>query len=123
MSIIFISGKFNDPDKIYGIEQNVLDAKRAARGCWLSGFDFVVTPHVLGAGLQFMPQMTNEDWLKRCLYFIEHNMRKENGDALLMLHDWQHSPGAVKENALAKKLGLKIYYVDQHGIPSPDDLV
>jgi hypothetical protein len=40
-----------------------------------------------------------------------------------MLHEWERSPGAVAENKLAKEMGLKIYYVDIHGIPRPGDIV
>lgn len=61
----------------------------------------VISPHVLPSGL------TQSNYMDICLAMVR------SANAVYMLRNWEKSSGAYCEHALAKKLGLDIYYEDE----------
>jgi hypothetical protein len=114
LKVLYISGHFSkipdDEDFYHGINQNILNASRyaliAAKKGWAP-----FTPHKNTAGFQHVKDIPYEFWMEVCLTFVRKS------DAILMLPDWQSSPGATKEHELARNLGIPIYYAE-NGIPA-----
>lgn len=61
----------------------------------------VISPHVLPSGLK------DTNYMDICLAMVR------SANAVYMLRNWEKSSGAYCEYALAKKLGLDIYYEDE----------
>lgn len=98
--LLYIAGPFSDPDRIHGVEQNILQASRAALDAWREGW-VAVCPHKNTAGFQHVADLPYKVWTRGDLAILSRC------DAILLLPDWPGSPGARRE---------VIFAVD-HGIP------
>ena len=101
MRVIYVSGAYRGD-----VAANVEHARQAAIRLWQAGYA-VLTPHLnsVGAGSGCPDDMflTGDlELLARC-------------DAIFMLNNYKSSLGGLKELALAKKLGLDIFYEMENG--------
>lgn len=115
MKILYIAGPFSappfEPDPLHAVNINIEQASRAALAAWQLGW-CVICPHKNTQGFQHV-NIPPEVWyqgdaeiLTRC-------------DAILLLHGWESSRGAVFEAALAKMLEIPVFYM-KDGIPRPE---
>ena len=113
MKVIYISGPISNHipegyDELHGKQLNVLNASQVAIRCIEAGWA-VICPHKNTSMFYNIPWdiMLEMDCelVKRC-------------DAILMLENWEKSPGAVRERKCAMDAGIPVYYY-KDGIPDP----
>ncbi len=100
--VIYIAGPFSDPDKMHGIEANILAASRAALDAWRAGWA-VICPHKNSAGFQHAADLPYEVWTRGDLAILS------KCDAILLMQQWDTSPGARKELIHAVKESIPVY--------------
>ena len=100
MKVIYVAGPFRGPNA-WVIEENIRRAERLALEVWRLGAA-CICPH---SNTRFF-QGAAEDavWMAGDLEFIRRS------DALLMTPDLQQSSGARAEEALARELGIPVFY-------------
>ena len=96
MRVIYVSGAYRGD-----VAANIEHARQAAIRLWETGW-IVLCPHLNSAHMESLCGeemfLTGDlELLKRC-------------DAIFMLNNYKTSAGGLKELALAKKLGLDIFY-------------
>jgi hypothetical protein len=111
MKIIYVAGAFDHPDKIHGVERNIISASEVALRCWAAGWS-CISPHKNTSGFQHT-LIKHDVWMKGDLEILSRC------DAILMLQGWEDSPGARVEEEYARIRGLEIYFYDGTTIPSP----
>ena len=115
MRLLYVSGPFTSPDKLHGIERNILAASEAALEGWRQGWA-VICPHKNTSGYQHAEDIPYETWIEGDLEILRRC------DAICMLPGWEQSNGARIELALAYDLGLEVLVYDSFGQirPAPE---
>lgn len=104
--LVYVSGKYGDADT-WGCDCNINCARKVAVELWKMGYA-VICPHSNTAHM---------DYLDSRQVFLEGDMvMVERSDLLVMLPNWETSEGAQLERRLAMKLGIPVYYWDNHQI-------
>jgi nucleoside 2-deoxyribosyltransferase len=96
--VIYISGKYSGD-----VETNIRKAREAAIAVWEAGFT-ALCPHLNTAHFDNDCKCTYEDYINGDLALIT------NCNALLMLHDWEESKGAIIERTYALERGIPVFY-------------
>ena len=104
MKVIYVAGKYTASSD-WQTYLNIHHAREAAYSLWAEGWA-VICPH---SNTAFFGGAESHDvdrmkWLAGDLEFIRRS------DAIYMLWNYKDSQGALMELALAKELGLEIYY-------------
>ena len=100
--IAYVSGKYTGQSR-EEIAANIRIARVTAIECLQEGFG-VLCPHLNTIHMEEdAPFMSHEDWLTMDARLIE------GCDAVLLLPNWQDSPGARIEKAHAEKVGVPIF--------------
>jgi hypothetical protein len=107
---LYISGPFSDPDPIHGVAANITRASAAALEAARRGWA-PFCPHKLFADFQHS-DVPYDIWMDLCMRLLHAS------DAILMLEDWERSPGATREHAYAVEHGLLVYYQATDGVPT-----
>lgn len=98
--VIYVAGKYRDKTEI-GVYNNIQLARLSAIRLWKLGW-VVICPHL---NTSFMGGIVSDE------FFIESDLELlSRSDAIFMLDNWEDSPGANKEHALAQELGIRIFY-------------
>ena len=97
MRVIYVSGAYRGD-----VAANIEHARQAAIRLWQAGDYAVLTPHLNSAHMESLCDegmflAGDLELLARC-------------DAIFMLNNYKSSLGGLKELALAKRLGLEIFY-------------
>ena len=101
MKTIYLSGKITGLEKsVY--EANFKNAELFYRAC---GYDVVNPCHISAELLKNNPNADYEDFMKADLKALAGCTH------IAMLEGWETSPGARREKAEAKRLGLEIMYL------------
>ena len=100
MKIIYISGSYRNQTE-WGLIENIRHAEQEAIKLWQEDWA-VVCPHKNTA--HFGGLCEDDTWLRGDLEILSRC------DAIYLLKNWSRSEGAQKEYALARRLGLEIYY-------------
>ena len=101
MKTIYLSGKMSGLEKsVY--EKNFQQAELFYRAC---GYDVVNPCNLSAIVLERKPNADYEDFMKEDLKALSGCTH------IAMLEGWQNSPGARREKAEAKRLGLEIMYL------------
>ena len=101
MKTIYLSGKMSGLEKsVY--EKNFQNAELFYRAC---GYDVVNPCNLSAIVLERKPNADYEDFMKEDLKALSGCTH------IAMLEGWQNSPGARREKAEAKRLGLEIMYL------------
>lgn len=106
MKVIYIAGPFRAPDA-WGIEQNIRRAEELALQVWRYGAA-AICPH---ANTRYFQGAAGDQ------LFLEGDLEiLRRCDAVLCTPLWESSEGAKAEVALAKSLGIPVYF-SGHGFP------
>lgn len=109
MKVIYVAGKYRASTD-WAIEYNIQLAEKAAIKLWQEGWA-VICPHKNTAHFGGVVAGNSEEdhmcWINGDLEILSRC------NAIYMLKNWELSGGARKELALAKQLGLEIYYEEQ----------
>lgn len=107
--ILYISGPYSStPDRSTSF--NIGVAQGHAIVAWEKGWA-AFTPHLNTANFErYCPTVEHSDWLAGDLAILDR--LRPGHDAILMLPNWQQSPGARREREAAQMLGLIVYYAD-----------
>ena len=101
MKTVYISGKMTGLEQsVY--EHNFQEAELFYRAC---GFEVVNPCNLSAIVLKRKPEATYEDFMKEDLKALSGCTH------IAMLEGWETSPGARREKAEAKRLGLTIVYL------------
>ena len=101
MKTIYLSGKITGLEKsVY--EKNFQQAELFYRAC---GYEVVNPCNLSAMVLERNPKATYEDFMKEDLKALSGCTH------IAMLEGWETSPGARREKAEAKRLGLEIMYL------------
>jgi len=96
MKVIYVSGKYRGD-----VDANIEHARQAAIRLWQNGW-IVLCPHLNSVGT--VGGCTDDMFLTGDLELLSRC------DCIFMLNNYKSSVGALKELALAKELGLDIFY-------------
>ena len=100
--ICYVAGPYSNDDALE-IEQNILDAKKAACEVILAGM-IPLAPTLNSARFDwYMPEVPVGWWYDATLELLKRC------DAIWMFGDWQNSKGAVAEHEWAKANGLRVF--------------
>ena len=105
MRVVYVAGPYRAPTP-EGIEANIQRARAVAVELWRSGYA-VICPHLNTA--HFDGLAPDEVWLRGDLAIIAR-LDPQAPDGVVMLSGWRQSAGARREWALARKMGLTVYY-------------
>lgn len=100
MKLVFVAGKYRAKTE-WGVFQNIRNAEALSLKLWLLGL-FVICPHKNTE--YFGGAAPDELWLEGALEMVRRC------DAVICTSDWEMSEGARGEVALAKELGLPIFF-------------
>jgi len=96
--VLYIAGPYR-ASTIIGIHHNIQEARRRMEWAWVYGF-VPICPHTNSA---FTDGLVDDSViLKGYLHLVS------KCDAILRIRGWEESKGAVAENELAMKLGLRV---------------
>ena len=98
MRVIYVSGAYRGD-----VAANIEHARQAAIRLWETGW-CVLCPHLNAPHFEGLPGCTDDMFLTGDLELLSRC------DAVFMLNNYKSSLGGLKELALAKKLGLDIFY-------------
>jgi hypothetical protein len=97
--VVYVAGPIGS-GQTWEREQNIRRAETLALEAWMAGAA-VICVHSAG---RFYSEKCGVDWLHGDFAILK------KCDAVLMTADWKASLGAVKEQALAVKEGIKVLY-------------
>jgi hypothetical protein len=102
MTIVYTAGPYK---QIEGCsrDQNIRNAQLVAAKLWDMGYT-VICPHMNTADFENLTSLTNKDFVYRDLEIVQFM------DAIVMLPEWEHSRGAVKEKEHAEEWGVAVFY-------------
>ena len=101
MNIVYISGPYTAPTESQ-VYDNIQFARQYAIKYWNLGYA-VICPHMNSA---FMGGVaSNEPWLDGDITILR---RCNSFDTIVMIPGWRHSPGALKELAVAEEIGMNV---------------
>lgn len=96
--LLYIAGPYRAPT-VNGIFHNIIEARKRMEWAWQNGW-VPVCPHTNSA---FSDGIVPDDII---LEGYLHLLTK--CEAILRMHGWQNSNGAMEESVLASNLGLKV---------------
>ena len=107
--ILYISGPYSSGNG-RTVTHNIQIAQEYAAIAWMKGWA-AFCPHLNTANFErYCPTVEHSDWLAGDLAILDR--LRPGHDAILMLPNWQQSPGARREREAAQLLGLIVYYAD-----------
>lgn len=105
MKVVYVAGKLTDPRGQWYEQANTQVAMMVAVDLWKMGFS-VICPH---ANTYFMGgAVPYEAFLAGDFEIIRRS------DAVVMVPNWEQSPGARREKQEAEKEGIPVYHWPQH---------
>ena len=105
MRLVYIAGPYTG-ETTYDVLENIRKAEKVAIRYWKMGYA-VICPHKNTAFLEGSidpDSLFLEPWLEGCFEMIRRC------DVIVMMKDWDKSPGARQEHTLAKEFHLEIIY-------------
>ena len=106
MKVIYIAGKYRDPDGEFWVRENIRKAEAAALFVWQYG-GVALCPHKNTAFFGGAPGCPDETWLKGDMELLHRC------DAVWAIRDWLNSSGATAEVAEARKLTMRVLFSHQ----------
>jgi len=108
IKVIYIAGKYtgktHGPESYIEIERNILVAREWAIKVMSLGGCIALTPHLNSAHMECdFNRMGNDFW-----YEADIEMMKRC-DAVFLLPNWKDSTGAIKEEKVAREVGLPVF--------------
>ena len=100
MKVIYISGKFRG-ESSWHVEQNIRAAEELALEVWKLGA-VALCPHLNTRFFQGV--LPDEIWLEGDIELVRRC------DAMLMVHNWRDSVGAVHEKEFADSIKQPVFY-------------
>lgn len=100
MKVAYIAGPYRSAT-IHGTAQNINAASAVAEKYWQQGYA-VICPHKNTAFMDGL--IPDAQWIERYIQILSRC------DVIIMMADWELSPGATQEHDFAKASGMKIIY-------------
>jgi hypothetical protein len=100
MNVVFVAGPYRHTDE-WRVFQNIRRAETLALSLWSMGLA-VICPHKNTE--HFGGAAPDAVWLDGALEMVRRS------DAVVCLPDWEESEGACGEVALAKQMGIPVFY-------------
>lgn len=114
--LVYIAGPYTAPEGhdyrgYHGIERNIGNARQVA--AWLVDLGvYFFCPHLNSAHFEVIrPNAQPQYWYELDLRILRHC------DAVLLIHGWRNSKGAVKECEVAIELGIPVFELAEEGAP------
>jgi hypothetical protein len=104
IKIVYIAGAFRAATQ-WGIMQNVRKAESAALSLWKLGY-VVICPHAMTQNYQ--DECPDDVWLNGMIEILKRC------DAIYLLRNYFQSTGTLTELAVARNLGLPIFYEEDY---------